>query len=148
MTRLLHRWRTQLNAKRNVNCRTRESSNIWTQMALSVQPVSIPVWVSYLKVKFLDKFVVSAALLFIYLCCTGITADGCVLAEFLRNDCGITLKSLVKRNIGGNYIYNIIKKKSVRERVFFPWISRSLRLHVIFPVVFGAIRLANLFSRF
>ena len=62
---------------------------------------------------------VSAALLFIYLCCTGITADGCVLAEFLRNDCGITLKSLVKRNIGGNYIYNIIKKKSVRERVFF-----------------------------
>lgn len=30
---LTHRWRTQQTAKRNVNCRARESSNLWTHIA-------------------------------------------------------------------------------------------------------------------
>ena len=46
MSRLPHRWRTQQTAKRNANCRTRESSNFWTHVALVGNPTSIPVWVS------------------------------------------------------------------------------------------------------
>ena len=46
MSRLPHRWRTQQNAIRNANCRTRESSNLWTQVALVGNPASMSVWVS------------------------------------------------------------------------------------------------------
>ena len=33
ISRLLYRWRTQRNAIRNANCRIRESSDLWTQVA-------------------------------------------------------------------------------------------------------------------
>ena len=49
MSRLPHRWRTQQNAIRNANCRTRESSNLWTQVALAGNPASMSVWVSVKK---------------------------------------------------------------------------------------------------
>lgn len=46
MSQLPHRWRTQQTAKRNAICRTRESSNFWTQVALAGNPASMSVWVS------------------------------------------------------------------------------------------------------
>ncbi len=43
---LSQRWRTQRNAIRNVNCKLRESSNLWTHIALCGIPQSMPVWES------------------------------------------------------------------------------------------------------
>ena len=46
MSWLPQRWRTQRNAIRNANCRIRESSNLWTHIALPGFPGSMLVWVS------------------------------------------------------------------------------------------------------
>ena len=53
---LSHRWRTQRNAISNVNCRIRESSNLWTHIALFGIPKSMLVWVSVNTSKLLDFF--------------------------------------------------------------------------------------------
>jgi len=48
ISRLPQRWRTQRNAKCSVNCRIRESSDLWTQIALEGSPSSMFVSVCWL----------------------------------------------------------------------------------------------------
>lgn len=57
ITRLPHRWRTQLKAIRYANCRACEKSNFWTQVALAGNPVSMSVWVSAKNISQLFCFI-------------------------------------------------------------------------------------------
>ena len=74
MSWLQHRWRTQQTAIRSVNCRTCESSNFWTQVALAGNPASMSVWVSA-EMQYLFHFSICS-----FVCWDG-AADGRVRFE-------------------------------------------------------------------